>query len=184
MKTVILGSQQGSVSNSGVTYTQVSAGNAQSGATEANFQQVIAIPGTIKNLYVELTSSPGSGKSYTSALMVNGVATALSVAIADSATTGNDTADSIAVNAGDLISLRITPSGTPTASTPRYGVVFEAGANESIILGGSNTNPSKTAPNYYGLQSGSIRSWSATQAEREQIITSAGVISRLLVKLN
>ncbi|HEY5471190.1 MAG TPA: hypothetical protein VIK07_11760, partial [Bacteroidales bacterium] len=61
--------------------------------------------GIIKNLRVRVSGNPGSVNN-TLTLMVNGAATALSATLSG-VTTGNDLADSIIVNAGDEVSIRI-----------------------------------------------------------------------------
>lgn len=110
----------------------------------------VTTPGVIKNLYVQLNAvAPGAGKSYTYTIMKNGVATALQVVISDTNTSGSNTTDSVAVAAGDNISVRITPSGTPAVPWSNWGVEFDPDNDgESLILNVNVSNPSTTVNNY------------------------------------
>ncbi len=137
-------------SGTAVTYWAVQ-GCFSNNATEANRRQKITSPGVIKNLYVQLNAvSPGVGKSYTYTLMKNGVATALQVVISDTNTSGSDIVNSVTVVAGDIISIRITPSGTPSVPWSNWGLEFDPDVDgESLILNVSGlSNPSSTVNNY------------------------------------
>ena len=84
---------------------------------------------TLKALYAELASAPGSGKSYDFDILKDGVAEAgLNVEIADTATTGNATGQSIDIVDTEKIVLRLTPSAVPTTGDSYWGVVFSFGA--------------------------------------------------------
>lgn len=79
-----------------------------------------AVPssGKIKNLRITQLAGVGAGIIvYT--LLVNGVATALSVSIAATATTGSDLVNVISVAAGDLISFRVTKAVAITTTPTR-----------------------------------------------------------------
>lgn len=86
--------------------------------------------GTLKNLYVYLSQSPGGGrKNRQFQLDLNNVAqAALSVNIADATISGNDTTGSIAVADGDSIRVRSQITGKdvqgPFASYVSIGVTF------------------------------------------------------------
>jgi hypothetical protein len=92
----------------------VSGGTWDASATLGRSPAPIAF--SFRNLSVVLASAPTAGRSLAFEIMVNGVASGLVVTIADGATTGQNTAVSAPVVAGDTISLRCTPSGTPTVS--------------------------------------------------------------------
>jgi hypothetical protein len=84
-------------------------------ASLANGSYMIAPrSGIISKLYAQITTASGSGKSWTVTLTDG--ANTLS-AILSNATTGNSGAGTLTVAAGDLISLSVVPSGTPTANT-------------------------------------------------------------------
>lgn len=95
---------------------------------------VISTPGVIRDLAVSLSIIPGTGKSYTFALMKNDVAQSLSVTIADTSYHGTDYVNEVAVVPGDYVTLRCTPSGTPTASLATWSMIFQSeNPNESLL---------------------------------------------------
>jgi hypothetical protein len=88
---------------------------------------------TLSKLYVELEGSPGSGKNYTYSYRRNTTSPGgtPSVQVADAATTGNDTSNSIAIADGDVWTIRSVPSGTPTARKLRWNAAQFAAGNVS-----------------------------------------------------
>lgn len=129
--------------NSGSTQYMCPTG---SGATSFDLQQnersmVVATAGTFRNLGINLPTAPGSGKSVTFNLMVNGSASALTVTISDTATSGEDTTHDVSVSAGDYVSWQAVPSGTPTVSAPSFTMEFESSGAAHFITGGSNSGP-------------------------------------------
>jgi hypothetical protein len=68
-------------------------------------------PGTLRNLRVRRLSF-GTGLAATVTVFVNGAATAITVSLAAGVDTGGDTANSVAVVAGDFV--EIERSGTPS----------------------------------------------------------------------
>lgn len=85
-------------------------------STLADTTQIVPFDCTLNNFRVKINKPPGAGKSWTFAVMKNGAATAMSVAIADSATSGVY-AGSVSLVAGDKLSLRCTPAGTPASAS-------------------------------------------------------------------
>jgi len=78
--------------------------------TQAFTRHMVWRSGTIKNLRVITNANPGAVNN-TLTVMVNGVATALSVTL-NNTTTGSDLTNQITINAGDEIGVRIqTPAG-------------------------------------------------------------------------
>lgn len=80
---------------------------------------VVSIPitrnGTLRNMYVTFSGSPGTSESFTVTLMVNGVATALTCTISDTNRRAADTSNSVAVTAGQYADVRIVASGAANA---------------------------------------------------------------------
>jgi len=79
-----------------------------------------AISWTFKNFWCFSGVAPGAGKSYTITVAVGGVTTfANTVTISDSATTASDTTNSQSTAAfgTSTMAYRVTPTGTPTATT-------------------------------------------------------------------
>lgn len=126
-------------------------------------RQIIPTAGTIKNLYVKLGGTPGSGNDYTFTLYQNGSPTAMTCTIADSATAAHDTTNTVTVAAGDSISLQYIGTSTPTAQVEAHGFTFVADTDgQFVVMGGGDNVPSNTATNYafIGL---SGQSWDATE---------------------
>lgn len=67
--------------------------------------------GTISNLYVRHGTPSGNGGIITYTLRVAGVNTGVAVALASTGSLGQDTVNSASVNAGDLVSIRVTKAG-------------------------------------------------------------------------
>ncbi|MEP7234129.1 MAG: hypothetical protein ABI778_02420 [Ignavibacteriota bacterium] len=80
---------------------------------ENKTQIVITRAATLQNLYINLTAAPGAGASKTVTVRVNGVNTALTVTVAGAATAGNNTANTVSVAAGDLLSIQVIHSAGP-----------------------------------------------------------------------
>lgn len=75
---------------------------------------VIALPlargGTLRNMYIHQTGD-GNGTNLTYTVRINTVATALAVTMASTDTDGSNVANSVSVNAGDLIDIEVTKVG-------------------------------------------------------------------------
>lgn len=106
---------------------------------EASTTQLIPTAGTIDKLYVTLNNNPAGAASYTHSLRDNFASTTLSATIAAAATTGSDTANTVAVALGDLVDFAVVPAGGPTARRSGTGVRFHAvdGVTSSIFMGSS-----------------------------------------------
>ena len=73
--------------------------------SSAGTRTVMSHGGTVKNLYVVINPTSGSGKTNTYTVYKNGVATSLAASVTNS-TTGNDTSDSFTIVAGDELSVK------------------------------------------------------------------------------
>jgi hypothetical protein len=98
--------------------------NAGVSATESETQQFMPVAGTISEFYVNLDGSPGSGNSYTFVVRKNGADTPVTCTISGTDTTGYDLTNSVDFDAGDLISVRVTPFSNPTARSMRWTAKF------------------------------------------------------------
>lgn len=140
-ETLILGTFIGATSTNSTRYNQPDGGSTWN-ATEANLCQYLPTGGTIKKLFIALSADPGDpGDSYTFTVMKNGAPTvpALTCTVSDPDTSANDSVNSFSVVAGDTISLRCVPGGTPVAVYVWWGMCFEAGKGipgEAVCLGG------------------------------------------------
>ena len=170
----------------GYNYNLDTGSTTYSGLTGASFYtdettrtQLVTTAGSINNLYVELSGSPGAGKSYAFTLRVNGANTALTCTVNDAETSDNDTAHSVNVVAGDRVSIGCVPSGTPTARYPQWSTRFNSSTNnESLILGNAVTE--NTGTRYVPLSQCS-GSNSAVEDDAYQIIPTSGSIKNLYI---
>lgn len=98
-------------------------GTGTPGVTEALVQSTVSVATSITNLRVN-SGNIGAGDALTVTLRVNGVSSALTCTVAASGTACNDTTHSVAVVAGDLVSVIFASSGIslPTSTQLSYGV--------------------------------------------------------------
>jgi hypothetical protein len=102
---------------------------------------VSPISGTIKNLYVKLGTAPGEQYTRTFTVFVNGTtSTDVTCTVPSEGTTASDAVNSVAVTAGDYITILSTVSGTPVASTVSLGITFEADVDGYFIVSPYITN--------------------------------------------
>jgi hypothetical protein len=103
--------------------------NSSVNATEAAVNVSIPVAGILSNLDVRLDGTAGAGaRSYTFNIRINGVDTGNpSCVISGALTSCSDPLTSVAVAAGDLVSIRVVPSATaPTARPMRWSARFSA----------------------------------------------------------
>lgn len=93
-------------------------------ATEAEKYQLAQVC-TLKKLYMLLSDSPGADNDYTFTVRKNAAspASGLVVEIADAATTGNDTTNTITIANDDELDLMVVPTDTPTVRDAYWGLV-------------------------------------------------------------
>lgn len=133
-------------------------------ATEDQRAVLWGVGASIASLFVRLSAAPGAGTSYAFTIMKNGVAEATStVTIADAATSGNVTGLSIAVAAGDLLSLRCTPTNTPVNPSCYYGISYEPTTSQVFNVSGVSVSESS---GFHHPTSAPSTLPSATESER------------------
>lgn len=64
---------------------------------------------------MQLNGTPGSSDSYAFTVRRNGADTAVTCTVSGSASSCVDTSNSVAFAADDTISIKVTPTGTPSA---------------------------------------------------------------------
>lgn len=72
---------------------------------------------TIKALYANVVTAPGSGKSRTFKVRSNNADTTVAATIADTATAANDTAHTASHTAGNFMAIESIPTSTPAATS-------------------------------------------------------------------
>jgi hypothetical protein len=165
----VLASTAASTVNSGVRYNlaQGSSGSAWN-STETNVSIIVPSAGTISDFYGLLSGAPGASKSYDFAVMLNGSAQTLAINFTGAAqTTASDTTHSFSVAAGDLISIRCTPTSTPTSVAAGFGLLFTPTTDgESFHSMNTLVSPSSSATNYQSPTGTGATSWNTTEANR------------------
>jgi hypothetical protein len=178
-------SVSGSTSTAVTNYGVMSGGQAQTSGwstTETNMQIIVPTSGTLSHLYNTVSSAPGSGKSWQYTLIVNGTATSLQTTVADTATTANNTATTVGVVAGDTISMRCTPTGTPISSTPSFSVLFTPTIEGESFFGfGSSAVPPASTSYEQPLGLGT-NAWSGSETNRLMTL-GPYLITKMYVKL-
>lgn len=167
------------------TFTEYASIIGSHGWTTSNVwaEQIVSTSGKIKNLRVRLNDSPGAGTSYDFTLMVNGAPSALTLTISDAETSGADITHEVDVVAGDDISLRCDPTGTPTPRYAYWTSMFEgATAKESLILRGKYY--SKHDGIIYASISGGRDGNTVAENDSRQVCPTSGKIKNLYVKLS
>jgi hypothetical protein len=93
-------------------------------SSESIVEQSVPAAGSISRLFVKLTSGPGAGASYTFFVRKSGADTALACTISGTAATCSDLVNSVSFAAGDLLSVRVQPTGGPAGREMRWMAVF------------------------------------------------------------
>lgn len=155
------------LSASSTEYGNLMGGNAGVDTTETTFTQLVPTGGSISSLYVKLGTAPGAGKSRAFTLMVNGSPSTLTCTVSDANTTANDTTHSVTVAAGDRVTIKSVPTGTPAVTTFVYGTKFTADTDGESISMSWLRSPSTSATNYGNPCGGNI--FGATEASVLQL---------------
>ena len=150
-------------------YTEIQ-GHSRQILVEAQVQAPMPTAGTFSDLYVYLSQTPGVGAdAYSFTLRVNGADSTLTTTILQPAVDGNDTTNSVAVVAGDLVTIEVTPIAIP-ANQPEIalGMVFTPTvSHQSLIMGGSSSiQPGVGATEYTFFCGSGTESWNAIEANR------------------
>jgi hypothetical protein len=140
--------------------------------------------GTISKLKVVMASAPGTGKSFQYSIIRSGVTEALSVTIADAATSASDLVNTVSCSLGDTVSITCTPSGTPTTSKTSWVSVFTPTTpGESIYLFSNASNTDVTGFSYNGFVGRGYGAWNSTETN-VPMITTATTVARYYASLN
>lgn len=181
MDSVIFSGMYNLLSTGDTEYNMVTGGGGWT-TTESSMYQIVSTGGSFKNLRVKLDGGPGGGASYAFTLMQNGSPTSLTCTIADTATTGSDTSNTVNVSAGDYLTIRCVPSGGPAARNAYWTFMFTGSTSkESLIMGGYPDAIAQNATEYNFLTRGYV--WTGTEANYYQIVSTAGTLKNLYVKL-
>jgi len=183
-ESLITGSLGGDTASNGLTSYLPLGGVYIDSTTEANRQFVIPAAGTIKKLHMRNSAVPGAGTSYTYTVRKNGVDQTLTCLVDNAGgATCSDTTNSFTVAAGDKITLKSVPAGTPTAARVRFGVTFVSDTAGDFIVGGPGAATLDTASTFYGFMASGGNAWSATESTRYTIGQTTATIKKIYVVL-
>ncbi len=160
-------------STSAVRYCALDTGG-NANATESYSAGIVAKAGTLKNLRINISASPGTGDSFIYTVYKNGSPTALTVTIAESAGSGYDDTHEVSVVAGDYISLEILPTGSPASSTTTFACEFHTTTNNTLLMG--NSYGTSVINNYFLPVKGQSNDYSA-EFQTQLLIPCAGTLS-------
>jgi hypothetical protein len=154
--------------NGGTRYYAAQGG--RNGGSEYVSVNPIPCAGTAKKLYVDMAADAGAAPdAYTFALMKNGAGSALTTSVVADNTTGNDTAHTVDLAAGDTLCISIVPVSSPavTGQIAAISWVFlSTTANESFVLGADSLNKPNVGTTEYVPLHDTEYDWSATEANR------------------
>lgn len=154
-------------------------------ATEANVRQVSSVAGNLKNLRVRLTVAPGVATSRVFTVYLNGSPTALTLTIANTDTTGADTTNTVAIVAGDLISLQADRISLATATEQGWGVELDptTDGESPIMYNITNTTIMSNTATEFSHPCGNIQEVVTTETQVNALATIAFTWKNLYVRL-
>lgn len=182
-KSVVLGGANDALPTAATEYLILQGGgDAAWNGTITNESQLIPVAGTLSRLFIKVQTAPGAGKSWAFTLYVNGSATALTLTIADAATTGSDITNSVSVSAGDRISLECVATGGTASSRAHIGVEFNGTTAKQSPFMGSNQGTTNNSSARAYCPVGTCAAGEASASDAEQVISAAGTLKNLYVR--
>lgn len=181
---VIIDPQAQAPSTSAAQFISVAGGGWSAAAS--NKDQPWPKSGSFKNLTVNFPTTITQG-TYTIAFAVNGsvAATPLTCQLTTSTNVCTDTTHEIIFSAGDRLSWRVTPAGTPTAQSGQVKIaaLFTSYGSDGAISTAHISSPSNSAPNYMtaGSYAATAAAWQATETQASGIIPTSGTLDSLYV---
>lgn len=152
-------------------------------ATESARSQVFPTAGNITHIEVALSVAPDNGAGtdeYILTLMVDGAATSLTCTVQEAALTCSASV-TVAITAGQTVSMRSDPNNTPASTTIKYSVTFEPTIDgEAVTMWGGTGLPSTTVAHSTGM-SGFFSS--ATSASAMDTTTPTTTVKKLYVRI-
>ncbi len=155
------------------------------GTTEANFQAPISAAGNLKSLRVDLSTAPVGGANWKVEVSINGTPSGtLVVNLTGSAITATATG-TVAVSAGDLLTIKVTPTGTPVAANMQMSVEFDPTTADHYSYPAGGGNSQTTAPQYWRGLAGlsTLQGTEAITSTTRDIVPFAGTLTDFYVAL-
>ena len=187
MTSPLFGAENGGPSATTVEYIRINSTYLSSWTGTENFRStVVGSAFTLSTFYIQVDVAPGAGKSYTFTVLKNGAATSLEAIISDSATSATDNVNSVVFAAGDTLSLRSTPSGTPTVPSQVAWNYLVTAPNLTAPLLTSSGSPSSSATSYSAITGGHAQTagWNTTESSVQIIAPTSGTISNFYARVS
>lgn len=177
MKSFLIGTSTGTPSAGAANYVPFvfTSANNWSNAINSGFEQPLPHAITLDNFRVKIATAPGATKNNVFTVYKNGVATALTVTINGTNTTGQDLTHSVSFAAGDLITLQMTPDATATLPGTVWWTARQDATGLTALLGTANTTLTGQFA-IMGYSTGTL-----TTGDAGIIVPTAGTISNLYV---
>ncbi len=167
----ILMSSVGAVANNATNYIGPGGGYA-AGTSEIAVSGIIPVAGVVEGFYAAVASTPGTAgtKYYTFIVEHNGVDSPITCQVNNpsASTACNDTVHSFSVAAGDTVSCKITPTGTPTARVANCGVLWQpTTSGQSLVFNNESPGrPALNATNYFDAAGFSVAGTTETSLQQ------------------
>lgn len=173
-------SYEGSAISNTTVYTSLW-GDSDTTTTEGQVSIVVPCDGVLSDLY---TYSPSTGNnSLTATVVKNGSDTSLASTIAANTNYGvGDTANSVSVSAGDLISVKLSTLATNTLYVA-FGLAFTPTTAGDGFIGFGANNVLNNSATEYTKPAGSM-SWGATETEKDARIGDGFVATAIYARIN
>lgn len=112
----------------GATISKITGGNTvYIGTFEDRLDQRVSIPvpeGTCVQLNVRSDTAPGSGESFTYAVMKNGSATSMTITVENTSQEGSTSLNQVSCSTGDRISIRLVASAGAATAYHRFSLRY------------------------------------------------------------
>lgn len=183
MISTIVGTENTYPSNSAANYNHICTNLLGSwNATESNRDEIVPAAFDLSELHVLLDTAPTAGRSWDFTVMKNGSATAITLSIADAAVSGTYAGAAVSFAAGDTISLRSVPTGTPATGTNVWWNLKCSGTGFPVM--GSNTSNTSNSVTQYTSPQAVSNTWNTNVPPREILVPCDGVFSNLYIQLD
>lgn len=155
-------------------------------SNETSFYEVIPTDGTIRNLKIKASVAPGAGNSWTLAIRLGArgalANTTQNVTITGSETYAESTGADLDVSPGQIVTISIVGTSTPSATAIYWCCDFESDYdNESIYMGNATDVPTSTR--FRPLVGSAI--WGTSEATQAQgIMPTTGTWKKLYLDTN
>lgn len=184
MISVLMGADNTAPSTTVTNYNFVTASNTSTWNTSETARDgVFSRASDISNLYVEVSTAPGVGRSYTFTILKNGSATALTATIAGTDTSATDSTHTASFAAGDTVTMECLPTNTPASTAFQYWNMEASGTGQPVITSYSSalSNSGTRFQVPYGSGASNVL---ITSSEAAIIVPASGTISRFYVLLS